>query len=118
MKNQIFLKRFTNALAGVRDSWRSEKSFRFHTTASLAMILLLGLMRPDMIWMALLLMACGLVLTLELVNTAIEKMLDHMHPKTHPVIKTVKDTLAGAVLVASVVSVGIFAVFIGSLMGL
>ncbi|HSC54022.1 MAG TPA: diacylglycerol kinase family protein [Phnomibacter sp.] len=57
-------------------------------------------------WIAVL--ACiGLVLALEMVNTAIEKLADQTHPAQHPQIGFVKDISAGAVLWASVISVAI-----------
>ncbi|PCI51119.1 MAG: diacylglycerol kinase [Alphaproteobacteria bacterium] len=112
MKNQSFLRRLDNAWQGIHTSWLSEKSFRFHCAATLLVIVILGLIRPAPIWWALLLLVCGLVLTLELVNTAIEKLIDLLHPEQHPVLKIVKDTLAGAVLVASLIATGIFIAFV------
>jgi diacylglycerol kinase (ATP) len=47
----------------------------------------------------------GMVLSLEMLNTAIEKLADQTHPEHHPQIGLVKDVAAGAVLWASVMSV-------------
>lgn len=44
----------------------------------------------------------GLVLGLELLNTAIETLLDHLHPEQHKAIGLAKDIAAGAVLWASI----------------
>lgn len=52
----------------------------------------------------------GMVLSLEMVNTAIEKLADQTHPGHHPQIGLVKDVSAGAVLWASLISVIIGAV--------
>lgn len=41
-----------------------------------------------------------LTLTVELLNTAIEKLCDHLHPGRHPMIGTVKDLGSAAVLCA------------------
>jgi undecaprenol kinase len=41
------------------------------------------------------------VLAMELVNTAVEHLADHLHPDQHPRIKIVKDCAAAAVLVTS-----------------
>ncbi len=43
-----------------------------------------------------------LVLSLELVNTALENLCDMVTKDFHPVIKIVKDTAAGAVLVSAI----------------
>lgn len=45
---------------------------------------------------------CGMVLTLELLNSATEKLCDHVSPENNPAIKFIKDACAGAVLVASI----------------
>ena len=46
-------------------------------------------------------LACALVLGLELVNTALEAVVDLASPELHPLAKVAKDAAAGAVLVAS-----------------
>ena len=46
-----------------------------------------------------------LVISFELLNTAIEELCNMIHPEQHPVIKKVKDIAAGAVLVAAIGSV-------------
>lgn len=42
-------------------------------------------------------LSCGLVLTTESVNSAIEKICDFIHPEHHPKIGKIKDVSAGAV---------------------
>ncbi|MFC7049182.1 diacylglycerol kinase [Emcibacter nanhaiensis] len=117
MKNQPLYKRLGFAWDGIKISWQTEKSFRFHVAATSFVILLLLVTRPAPLWWAILLLTCGLVLALELVNTAVEKLVDHLHPDLHPAIKITKDALAGAVLIASLIAVGVFAAFMGSLVG-
>jgi undecaprenol kinase len=41
------------------------------------------------------------VLALELVNAALEYVIDRLHPEIHPEIRFAKDAAAGAVLIAS-----------------
>ena len=55
------------------------------------------------------LLACGLVLTLELMNTAVEALVDLVSPQPHPLAKVAKDAAAGAVLVGA-----FFAVLVGA----
>ena len=45
-------------------------------------------------------LSIALVLALELANSAIEYVIDHLHPEIAPQIKLAKDVIAGAVLVA------------------
>ena len=112
MKNRHFFYRLQFALAGIYASWKSEKSFRLHVAATLAVIIILSIAHAPAIWWAILLLTCGLVMTLELINTAIEKFADHLHPDQHIILKVVKDTLAGAVLLASIIAVCIFIAFL------
>lgn len=58
-------------------------------------------------WMVQLL-AIGLVMTAESLNTAIEEVANFIHPERHVKIGLIKDLAAGAVFIASV-----FAIFIG-----
>lgn len=43
----------------------------------------------------------SLVIAAELINTALEHLVDHLHPEAHPRIKIVKDCAAAAVLIVS-----------------
>ncbi|MDU4959802.1 MAG: diacylglycerol kinase family protein [Sporomusaceae bacterium] len=54
--------------------------------------------------MAVLAITIGLVIVAELLNTAVEKVVDLVSPRYHPLAKAAKDTAAGAVLVAAAVS--------------
>lgn len=46
----------------------------------------------------------ALVLSLELVNTAIESVVDLASPDIHPLAKLSKDAAAGAVLISAIIS--------------
>ena len=43
----------------------------------------------------------------ELANTALETLADHLHPDHHPEIGVAKDVAAGAVLVATLLTIGV-----------
>lgn len=101
MKNRPFAERMGFALAGWRAAWRRENSFRVQgAMAALALAALLVL-RPAPIWWALVVLASVLVMALELVNSAMEAVIDLLHPGIPPAIKVAKDMLAGAVLLTS-----------------
>ena len=50
------------------------------------------------------LFAIGLVMGIEAVNTAIEKISDYIQPKNDPKIGFIKDISAGAVMIVSIVA--------------
>jgi diacylglycerol kinase len=44
----------------------------------------------------------GLVMSLECLNTAVERLADRMSPEEHPLIRQAKDAAAAAVLLAAI----------------
>lgn len=101
MKNRPFRERIGFALAGWREAFAREASFRTQLgMAGLAAVTLVVL-RPAPVWWALVGLTCALVLALELINSAVEAVIDLLHPGIHPAVKVAKDMLAGAVLVMS-----------------
>lgn len=86
------------AWAGIVHSYRGQANFRIEVWAGgLALALAVGLRVPP----APILLACALVLGLELLNTALEAVVDLASPQIQPLAKVAKDAAAGAVLVAS-----------------
>lgn len=64
-------------------------------------------LRPPPIWIAALAIAAALVLALEMVNAALEYLMDHLHPDHHAAIGAAKDAAAGAVLIASIAALAV-----------
>ncbi|HEY5994541.1 MAG TPA: diacylglycerol kinase [Gallionellaceae bacterium] len=112
MKNRPFLQRLRFALDGIYAAWRAEPSFRVQTLCMAALIALLVWLRPAPLWWAILLTVTGLVLAAELINTALERVIDHLHPEQHPMMKVAKDCAAGAVLVTALTAVAVFIAFL------
>ncbi len=112
MKNQSFHHRLGFALNGIRSAWCTEASFRFQSFAALVVILSLAILRAQPAWWGLLLLTTAAVLSTELLNTALEHLVDRLHPEIHPSIKLAKDCAAGAVLILSLASLGIFMAFL------
>jgi diacylglycerol kinase (ATP) len=112
MKNQAFYRRLSFALQGIASALRSEASFRQQTFMAFALLGILIWRNPPMVWWAILLINCALVLAAELFNTALEHTLDLVSPEIHPSVKLAKDCSAGAVLVLSMSSLISFIAFI------
>lgn len=109
MKNRPFLQRSGFALAGIAHALRAEQSFRTQVVAAAAILGVLAWLRPAPLWWAVVILTVAVVLAAELFNTAIEVLVDHLHPEQHPRIKIMKDCAAGAVLVASLGALGVAA---------
>jgi diacylglycerol kinase (ATP) len=101
MKNRRFRKRLGFALAGIRIVWRREKSFRTQCGLAMVAAAVTAALRPGWTWAGLIALSIALVLALELVNAAIEYVIDRLHPDRHDEIMFAKDAAAGAVLLAS-----------------
>ncbi|MFT3804312.1 MAG: diacylglycerol kinase [Burkholderiaceae bacterium] len=113
-KNLNLRYRLGFAINGIRNAWRTEKSVRFQSLAALLVIVFCVIARPPLIWCAVFAAMAAIVLSLELVNSAIEAVLDRLHPERDESIGFAKDCLAGAVLVASLASVLVFALYLWS----
>jgi diacylglycerol kinase (ATP) len=101
LKSKPLYRRIGFALAGLRVAWQGEPSLRAQVGLALAALLVLVVLRPALLWWALMGAMVALVLAAELLNTAMEHLVDHLHPEQHPRIKVVKDCAAAAVLVLS-----------------
>lgn len=86
------------AWAGIAYSYRVQANFRIEVWAGVVAVGLALFLRAPL---APILLACALVLSLELLNTALEAVVDLASPGLHPLAKVAKDAAAGAVLVAS-----------------
>lgn len=108
-KNQPFRVRLGFAFKGLAFALRAEHSLRFQVTVFVAVVIALAILRPGPLWWALVLLASSAVLAAELLNTALEHLVDHLHPDVHPQIRIVKDCAAAGVLLAALgaVAVGI-----------
>jgi diacylglycerol kinase (ATP) len=107
MKGQPFRRRLGFAVRGLRLALAREASFRTQLFAAAAVLALLLVTRPAPLWWAVMALAVGFVLVAELLNTALEAVVDRLHPERHPEIGAAKDIAAGAVLVASAIAVAV-----------
>lgn len=106
-----FLKGFVYAFNGLVVFFRHERNGRLQLVLAVVVVLL-GLLFSVSTWEWIILLVCiASVLSLEMINSAIEKLCNLVHPKYHPAVKVIKDISAGAVLWASVIS-GIIGVII------
>ncbi|MHA6250945.1 diacylglycerol kinase family protein [Oceanobacillus sp. CAU 1775] len=94
-----------NASRGIIAVAKSEWNFRFHLIAMLTVIVFGFLFRLSPFEWVAIIIVIGLVLITEIINTAIEKIIDYVKPEFHPIAGFIKDAAAGAVLISAIVSV-------------
>jgi len=89
------------AIAGIKYCFKSELNFRVHLFATVLVSVVGFICNISAAeWIAVG-FCIVLVLAMEMINTAIEKLCDVVHKERHPEIKIVKDISAGAVLLAA-----------------
>ena len=92
------------SIDGIKYSFLNEKSLMIYSVLSILAILLAFLLDISTNqWMALLL-ALGVVLTIELINTAIEATVDMVTTEYNPLAKIAKDCGSAATFVSSVIA--------------
>lgn len=104
---------FKDALNGVHFVLTHEQNFRIHCVVAFIVVLTAFLMPLTNAERGVILVTIVVVFGFELVNTAIEKLLDVVNPRLHEQVKVLKDIMAGLVLLsafgAAVIGVIIFA---------
>ncbi|APH04342.1 diacylglycerol kinase family protein [Bacillus weihaiensis] len=101
---QRFLKSFTYAWNGIYRTYRSERNFQFHVSIGMIVIVMGFIFHLNIFEWVVLLFLIGGMLALELMNTALEHVVDLVTDEYKPLAKSAKDASAGAVLVYAVLS--------------
>ncbi len=119
MKNKKLINSFKFAFKGIGSSLKSERNMKIHFTM-MFLVIIAGMLFNISMWEWI---TCfilfGLVISLEMVNTAIEIVVDIVSPKYDVRAGRAKDIAAGAVLVNAIVAaiVGLL-IFLPKVIGL
>ena len=104
-RKRRFLHSFTFAVSGILHAIKTERNMKIHSVITFVVIILSWIYHLSAIeWMFISFAICG-VLALELVNTAIERVVDLVTKDVQPLAKQAKDAAAGAVLLYAILSV-------------
>lgn len=95
-------KSFLWAKNGLKTVWVEERNFRIEIYIGI-FVILLGILKEitETEWLFLIL-SISIVLSAEMINTAIEDVCDKIEPNQNPVIGKIKDITAGFVLLSSI----------------
>lgn len=97
-----FSKSFATAFQGIVYVVRVEPNARFHLIIAIITLLIAVLLGVSNAELAAIFFAIIMVFIAEVINTAIEKILDIVEPKHSEDVRIIKDIAAGAVLVAAI----------------
>jgi diacylglycerol kinase (ATP) len=99
---------FKYAWQGVTYAFRTQRNFRIHVVVGSLVVSLAIALRLTPVETAVIILTCGVVLTLELINTALESVVDLTVQQTyHELAKIAKDCAAAAVLISALISVSV-----------
>lgn len=99
------LESFFHAFRGFAHAFQTERNMRIHVVVAALVAFTAVALRVDAAGWAMLTLACGIVITAELVNTALERLVDiATNNEFHRVARDAKDTAAAAVLCSAVVA--------------
>lgn len=105
-RTQPLFESFGHAFDGIRIGV-TERNMKIHCLMAFLVVVFGILLRISVTEWCICLVLFGLIMGLELVNTAVEAVVDMVTEEYHPLAKRAKDTAAGAVLIAAVMAAAV-----------
>jgi len=102
VRAENLLKSFVYAFSGIWYSIRTQRNAKIHIVITGILLSLAIFLKSSTTDIALLALTFGVIFAAEMVNTAVESIVDLVSPDFHPLAKIAKDVAAGAVLVAAI----------------
>ena len=102
-----FIRSFSYALKGILFALKNERNFQIELAVGALAVLIMLFFPLSGLERALIILSIALVLTLELANTALERVMDILKPRIHPYARVIKDMMAGAVLLTTLAAIAI-----------
>ena len=104
MKNKKWINSFKCAIQGIKQAVKTERNVKIHITIMILVIIAGIVLKINTQEWIICIILFGLVISLELVNSAIEATVDIAMPEINEKAKVAKDVAAGAVLVSAIAS--------------
>ena len=96
---------FKYAISGLTYGFQTQRNFRIHVVVGTLAIVLALVLRLSLVEIAIIGLTVGAVLAMELLNTAIESVVDlTVKQHYHDLARIAKDCAAGAVLISALVA--------------
>ena len=112
-KQHHLIASFGCARRGIGDALRLQRNVKLHFLAATCVVGTAASLRITRLEWCALLLCIGFVIATELINTALEDVVDLACPDHHELARRAKDVAAGAVLVAAITSVLVALVVLG-----
>lgn len=108
-----FCRSFSFAIRGFGEAIWEQRNMRCHLVTAIGVCIAAACLRVSSTEWALLLLCIGLVVSMELVNTAVETVVDLVSPEHHELARKAKDIAAGAVFFASLIAICVGLLLLG-----
>ena len=108
-----FFNSFTYPIKGLRYAYRNEQNLAVDVGIALIVVIAGFIFKVSVTEWALLALTIGLVISWELINTAIEAVVDLVTEEYHPLAKVAKDTSAAAVFIFAIVAIVVGIIIFG-----
>ena len=99
-----FFHSFTYPIEGLKYAYRDEQNLAVDVGVSLLVLIAGVIFKLEKTEWLVVILTIGAVISLELINTAIEAVVDMVTEEYHPLAKVAKDTSAAAVFVIAIVA--------------
>lgn len=100
-KSRTLLESFKYAVSGTIYSFKTQRNIRIHFLTAITVLLVSPFFNFGAIELLIIFFTIALVITTEMINTAIETTVDLVTEKYHPLAEIAKNVAAGAVLISA-----------------
>jgi diacylglycerol kinase len=105
LKLKRLIKSFTYAFRGFKKTFQEEQNLKIQSLAAIIVIVAGFYFQISKTEWLFLIFVIGLVMLMELANSAVERVADMLKPRIHSYVMDIKDIMAAAVMLASLVAV-------------
>ena len=105
LKNKPIVRKFAYALYGLKTSLKEEKSLVIHLVIAILTFIISGVLKINITQWAIVVTMVGVVISSELMNTAIENTVDLISFKYNINVKKIKDIAAAATFILALAAI-------------
>ena len=105
IKPKRLVKSFKYAIRGFLKILHEEQNLKVQTISGLTVIILAFYYKIERIEWCILIFTIGLVILMEVEHSAVDRISDVLKPRIHDYVMEIKDIMAAAVMLASIIAV-------------
>lgn len=100
-KARTLAESFFYAISGILYAFKTQRNIKIHFMVAILIIIISFLIKLNTIELLIVFLTIAMVLTAEMINTAIEAVVDMFTQEYHPLARVAKNVAAGAVLISA-----------------